>query len=129
MRVHKDERRNGYFDIFPEIGKGDINVSVIKPRQSAGDWHAHKNQGDYWFIAKGTLLVGLKDPLDVDYPCVYLECKEGTFVNIPRRVWHTYKNETKEDVVLIYHITNKFDEENPDEFRLKFNKEEKKVLG
>ena len=39
----------------------EINVAVINDGASAGDWHGHELQDDYWFVATGKLRVGTKD--------------------------------------------------------------------
>ena len=57
-RFHMDDRGVRYCDIFPEIEKGDINVSIIEPG-AAALWHRHKNQDDYQIVIKGSLKVGL----------------------------------------------------------------------
>ena len=57
-RYHLDDRGQRYCDIFPEIGAGDINVSVIEPG-SAALWHRHRRQADYQFVIKGSLKIGM----------------------------------------------------------------------
>ena len=57
-RFHMDDRGIRYCDIFPEIGKGDINVSIIEPG-AAALWHRHMHQDDYQIVIKGSLKVGV----------------------------------------------------------------------
>ena len=57
-RFHMDDRGIRYCDIFPEIGKGDINVSIIEPG-AAALWHRHMHQDDYQIVIKGSLKVGM----------------------------------------------------------------------
>ena len=57
-RFHMDDRGIRYCDIFPEIGKGDINVSIIEPG-AAALWHRHMEQDDYQIVIKGSLKVGV----------------------------------------------------------------------
>ena len=57
-RFHMDDRGIRYCDIFPEIEKGDINVSFIEPG-AAALWHRHMYQDDYQFVIKGSLKVGV----------------------------------------------------------------------
>ena len=57
-RFHMDDRGIRYCDIFPEIGQGDINVSVIEPG-AAAMWHRHKKQADYQLVIKGSLKIGM----------------------------------------------------------------------
>ena len=53
-----DDRGIRYCDIFPEIGKGDINITIIEPG-AAALWHRHENQTDYQFVIKGSLKIGI----------------------------------------------------------------------
>ena len=55
-RFHMDDRGIRYCDIFPEIEKGDINVSIIEPG-AAALWHRHMYQDDYQFVIKGSLKI------------------------------------------------------------------------
>ena len=57
-RFHMDDRGIRYCDIFPEIEKGDINVSIIEPG-AAALWHRHMEQDDYQIVIKGSLKVGM----------------------------------------------------------------------
>lgn len=57
-RFHVDDRGTRYCDIFPDIGKGDINVTVVEPG-SAALWHRHMFQDDYQFVIKGSLKIGV----------------------------------------------------------------------
>jgi len=72
FRFHQDDRGIRYCDIFPEIGKGDINVTVIESGAVAL-WHRHEHQSDYQLVVKGSLKIGMCNmPLykmmdDVDY--------------------------------------------------------------
>ena len=162
-RFHLDDRGIRYCDIFPEIEKGDINVSIIEPG-AAALWHRHEHQDDYQIIVKGSLKVGMcnapymdnddlenyglqedhatsiyeerKDALSSwqnlrkkgiaeneevykDWPedtgeCVWqiLSEKNASYgpIYIPRYLWHGCYNYTNEQAILIYHITNKYNE-------------------
>ena len=57
-RFHIDDRGTRYCDIFPEIEKGDINVTIVEPG-AAALWHRHMHQDDYQFVIKGSLKVGV----------------------------------------------------------------------
>ena len=57
-RFHIDDRGTRYCDIFPEIGKGDINVTIVEPG-AAALWHRHMYQDDYQFVIKGSLKIGV----------------------------------------------------------------------
>ena len=66
-RFHMDDRGIRYCDIFPEIEKGDINVSIIEPG-AAALWHRHEHQDDYQIVIKGSLKVGICNApyMDID---------------------------------------------------------------
>ena len=57
-RFHQDDRGIRYCDVFPEIGKGDINISIMEPG-AAALWHRHHLQDDYQIVVKGALKVGI----------------------------------------------------------------------
>lgn len=111
MRRHTDHRRSGFFDVFPP-GVVEINVCVINPGQLAGDWHCHKHQNDYWFVAKGKLAIGISDGLNES---VIIQGPIAEVTLIPAGVWHTYR--ALEETVLIYGLTNHYDPGSPDELR------------
>ena len=176
MRFHQDDRGTRYCDVFPEIGKGDINATVVQPGACAL-WHRHKHQNDFQFVVKGALKIGVcntanydncysvikrEDKIEnmsaawknnyrliaelqlsnffVDKSTAYLgiakvtnvvdsidpRCKwiylsernasEGPLF-IPAGLWHGCYNYTNEEAILIYHITNKYNESEPDEER------------
>lgn len=54
MRKFKDDRNRSYCDVFPAIGVGDINISVMYPGTIKA-FHRHQKQDDYWFIVKGNI--------------------------------------------------------------------------
>jgi len=58
MRYHQDNRGMRYCDVFPAIGKGDINITVVQPG-AAALWHRHKYQNDFQFVVKGALQIGI----------------------------------------------------------------------
>lgn len=107
MRVNQDDRAFRYCDIFPEIGQGDINVSICAPGTICA-WHRHQRQSDYWIVLKGSLKVGTwKDGEEPKYQV--LSDRNPEVVKIEPGIWHGYKNFTNEPVILLYHITNKYD--------------------
>jgi quercetin dioxygenase-like cupin family protein len=136
MRYHADDRGQRYCDIFPEVGKGDINVTVIEPGATAL-WHRHNHQADYQFVVKGALKIGMcnlsADPLQEEIdewwekrcghmltawpkadPVVkwhYLSERNANqgALYIPPGLWHGCHNYTNEQAILVYHITNKWD--------------------
>ena len=65
-RFHLDDRGIRYCDIFPEIEKGDINVSYIEPG-AAALWHRHQIQADYQIVVKGGLKIGVCNLPNTNY--------------------------------------------------------------
>ncbi len=150
MRKFKDDRGRSYNDVFPEIGKGDINMAILYPGTIKA-FHRHQNQDDYWFIISGHVrailandiftiqapittnegvivgdggntLVTNTTKVSFNYPKVaehYLS--EGDLLFIPRGTWHGVQCLGNEPAIMIYHITNKYNEEEPDEERKKWN--------
>ena len=68
-RFHLDDRGIRYCDIFPEIEKGDINVSIIEPG-AAAMWHRHKHQADYQIVIKGGLKIGVCNMPNLNYSLI-----------------------------------------------------------
>jgi len=119
MRFHIDDRATRYCDIFPEIGKGDINVVVYQPGALAA-WHRHQRQADYHFCVQGALKIGIcNGPKNewVDDTWCERWCKFHVLsdrnpcppLKIEAGLWHGVYNFTTEPAILIYHITNKYD--------------------
>tara|TARA_R110000744_G_scaffold27181_1_gene66496 strand:- start:62 stop:457 length:396 start_codon:yes stop_codon:yes gene_type:complete len=108
-RVHSDERRTGFYDVFPDTVR-EVNVTQVNPMQSAGDWHRHQHQTDYWVVMGGYLRVGLltDEQLTNCQDPTILKLQPGDILEIPRGIWHTYF-ETDCSPVLIYGFTNRYD--------------------
>jgi len=113
MRFNQDDRGVRYCDIFPEVGKGDINVTVVYPGAIAA-WHRHQRQDDYQIVVKGVLKIGVCDKPKSEggtvkwYFSSERSAKDGA-IHIPAGLWHGCYNFTNEPAILIYHITNKWD--------------------
>ena len=80
-RFHMDDRGIRYCDIFPEIEKGDINVSIIEPG-AAALWHRHEHQDDYQIVIKGSLKIGVCNAPYMDIDDLERYVDEGTAQNI-----------------------------------------------
>ena len=105
MRFHQDDRGTRYCDIFPEIGKGDINITIIEPG-AAALWHRHKDQTDYQFVIKGSLKVGVANlPINKFNYCYTNEYADNT----GERMYEIWENE-------YYHIYKKSMAENSRKF-------------
>jgi dTDP-4-dehydrorhamnose 3,5-epimerase-like enzyme len=108
VRVHKDERRDAYCDLFPYI-PGEINLFVVKPGQRTC-WHRHMKQTDRFRVIRGKLRVKLWIQASQVWSFV-LDAPEQEIVVLPS-FWHGYANETDEDAYLLMYLDQAY---NPDD--------------
>ena len=117
-RRFDDDRGRRYCDIFPQV-TGDINITHAYPGVTTA-WHAHNRQFDEWFVIKGALKVGLaiRNP-DGSFKWKFVSLSEydGKVLRILPGVLHGWRNHTNQEAVLMYHISEKYDPDNPDEIR------------
>ena len=118
VRRFDDDRGRRYCDIFPLV-TGDINITHAYPGVTTA-WHAHNRQFDEWFVIKGALKVGLaiRNP-DGTFKWKFVSLSEydGKVLRILPGVLHGWRNHTNQEAVLMYHISEKYDPDNPDEIR------------
>lgn len=87
MRLHKDDRRAFWGDIFG-LPNGDVNVVKLKPGITIA-WHRHQHQDDHVWLLEGDVLLqaidtnGERERWTMAAPWEYP-------VLIPRRWWHGY---------------------------------------
>ena len=121
-RLYDDDRARRACDVFGFSGDGkvkmdgDINITWAYPGRIVA-WHRHQLQSDLWFVIKGYLKVGLMDDAR-NVRWVYLGENDRRVLTIPPGIWHGYMVLGEEEAVLMYYITSKYDEENPDEERM-----------
>jgi dTDP-4-dehydrorhamnose 3,5-epimerase len=121
-RLFDDDRARRACDVFGFTGDGtvdmagDINITWAYPNRVVA-WHRHQHQTDHWFVIKGYLKVGLLDDAG-NHKFVYLGENDRRVLSIPPGVWHGYMTIGEEEAVLMYYITSKYDEKNPDEERI-----------
>ena len=121
-RLFDDDRARRACDVFGFTGDGtidmggDVNITWAYPGRVVA-WHRHQKQTDHWFVIKGYLKVGLMDNSG-QVKWVYLGENDRRVLSIPPGVWHGYMVLGEEEAVLMYYITSKYDEKNPDEERL-----------
>jgi dTDP-4-dehydrorhamnose 3,5-epimerase len=128
-----DTRGWSYFDIYKSL-PGQINVSVLMPGiVKAFHWHA--KQTDYWFCCQGNIHVIVatpKDPQLLTYPLpwsasdfdirhYYIGEQNPRTLDIPPWSLHGYTNIGNESTTLIYYVDKKYDMNQPDEHRLKYD--------
>ena len=107
----KDHRANRFFDIYPHID-GQITVSLVEPRQFSG-WHRHELQYDIFFVASGSLKLGIISP-EGSVTEVFLNAEKPETVFIPTGYWHCYKSGDV-PATLVYYLSQKHNEN--DEYR------------
>lgn len=118
--MFKDARGQGYYDIFPSVPDGQVNLSTTYPGVIRA-FHRHWFQEDNWFIVSGQFEVVLATGGDPDLRSTeQVEVKymgPGESINIPKLVWHGFRVLGTEPGTLLYYVTKKFDTESPDEER------------
>jgi dTDP-4-dehydrorhamnose 3,5-epimerase len=121
-RLFDDDRARRACDVFGFTGDGsvemagDINITWAYPNRVVA-WHRHRKQTDHWFVIKGNLKVGLMDAAK-NVKWVYLSDNNRRVLSIPPGVWHGYMSLGEDETILMYYITSKYDEKNPDEERM-----------
>lgn len=117
-RRFDDDRARRFCDIFGTV-TGDINITYAYPGVTTA-WHAHERQFDEWFVIKGALKVGLAKPKgDGTYVWRFVSLSEfdGKVLRILPGVLHGWRNHTNQEAILMYHISEKYDPQRPDEIR------------
>lgn len=121
-RLFDDDRARRACDVFGFTGdgtvkmEGDINITWAYPGRVVA-WHRHRKQTDHWFVIKGFLKVGLLDDQG-QVRWVYLGENDRRVLSIPPGIWHGYMVLGEQEAVLMYYITSKYNEKDPDEDRL-----------
>ena len=103
QRFHEDDRRRGFYDIVPGL-KGDLNFTHV-PAGSIAGLHLHKEQSDYFCVAKGAMLFRMITEDGKEERVVLSAYSRKTLI-IPPGVWHGYK--ALEDSIVIFYIDQKF---------------------
>ncbi len=117
-RRYDDDRGRRYCDIFGTV-TGDINITYAYPGVTTA-WHAHNRQYDEWFCIRGAIKVGLAVPnSDGTFRWRFISLSEydGKVLKILPGVLHGWRNHTNETAILMYHISEKYNPNDPDEIR------------
>ena len=117
-RRYDDDRGRRDCDIFGVV-TGDINITHAYPGVITA-WHDHHRQYDEWFVVQGALKVGLAIPNgDGTYRHRFVSLSEGDgkVLKIPPGVLHGWCNHTNQEAILMYHISEKYNPDDPDEIR------------
>jgi len=89
-------------------------------------FHWHKRQDDLWFIFEGNAQVVLYDlrkgsPTHKQTQVIFAGEEDLKLILIPKGVAHGYKVLGHKPLKMIYHTTEAYNPERPDEERLPFN--------
>jgi dTDP-4-dehydrorhamnose 3,5-epimerase-like enzyme len=84
----------------------------VEPNQFSG-WHKHALQYDIFFVASGSLKLGIIST-DGEVTEVVLDSDNPQSVYIPTGYWHCYKSADK-SAMLVYYLSEKHNHD--DEFR------------
>ena len=108
MRVHRDERRTAYCDLFPYL-PGDVNLFIVKPGQRTC-WHRHQKQTDRFRVIRGAMQFQYWK--EGGYTWTHLlDAPEQELTVIPG-FWHGYENIGDEDAYLLMYLDQHW---NPDD--------------
>jgi len=111
-----DDRGESLFDLFPEtIGVGQVNVSRID-KGVVKAFHLHRNQNDYVICLSGRfrLLTAAEDGTDFNEHI--LSSRNPQVIEIDKDTYHGYQA-LEENSVILYYCDNRYDMDNPDEYR------------
>jgi len=104
VRVHVDERRTAYCDLFDT--PGDVNLFIVNPGQRTC-WHRHQKQTDEFIVIRGKVRFGFYiDGLPPSYGV--LDNPEESYYAFPN-VWHGYENIGDEPAYLLMYLSRPYD--------------------
>ncbi|MFH1664596.1 MAG: dTDP-4-dehydrorhamnose 3,5-epimerase family protein [Candidatus Omnitrophota bacterium] len=107
-------------DIFEKFGQVYMTTAfsgVVKA------WHYHKKQTDNFTCIKGMMRLGLYDaregsPTRGAVEEYILSPRDPFLVKIPNGVYHGFKCVGQEEAIVINTVTEPYDPDNPDEYRV-----------
>ena len=107
MRVHVDDRRLFYGDVFGTTD-GDVNIVTLFAGGPVCGWHRHESQDDMFFVVRGIVKVGWIDRAG-NGGFVTL-CRESPGpITIEAGKWHGYVCLGAEDAVIVQWLNRKYD--------------------
>ncbi len=111
---------------FPGFRLAQVNYSTQFPG-SIKAWHMHMRQDELWYVPEEAhLLAGLWDvrksskTRDMTNK-VAMGGSSHRLLYIPRGVAHGAANFSKKQSIIIYFVSEQFNKENPDEYRIPWN--------
>ena len=101
------------------LNGGQINFSTMHPG-TVKAWHKHSKQVDYWSVVRGALKCAIYNP-ELNKLWTYVVSERNTkIIRIPNNCWHGCSVVGNECASLLYYVTEKYDQTNPDEERVGF---------
>ena len=84
-KVNLAEKFNLFHDAWNPRVVGELGDQLVKLAKFQGEfvWHQHEHEDELFLVVRGTLRMGLRDPLERE-----LLVSEGEFVIVPRGVEH-----------------------------------------
>ncbi len=121
IEVKKDER-GWLIEIFKKSGinrLGQVYLSVAKPDVTKGS-HYHKRKTEWFCVIQGKGLLVLMDTDTKEKREIEMNAFKPCVVKIGSGVAHKITNTGTDDLYLLAHIDEEFDESNPDTFKVEF---------
>ena len=148
MHIHSDDRGFSLMSVFDHLEElpGQFNVSLMYAGVVKA-WHRHARQDDHWVVVAGDLKIGLfntnatpvvaelrlagAEPGAGHVRALEIQPERGLALHlgehrpgalkIPAGLWHGGVAVGGRDAILLYHVTRKYDPQNPDEERKAWN--------
>lgn len=100
MRIHSDDRRLGFFDLFPTR---DGDVSLVRLHAGAlSAWHRHQHQTDHFFCVEGSVKLGHTYNRYTEPEWVVLDAHYPRVVVVKPDRWHGYMDLSGGSILLLY---------------------------
>lgn len=111
-------------ELLPKFGQSVF--TVFSGKGSIKAFHWHKIQYDLWFIATGKARIVLYDnraesATHGQTEVIYAGAGDYKVIKIPPGVFHGYQVLSDEPVMLFYHVTELYDPNNLDEYRVPYD--------
>ncbi len=126
LKVHADERGRVMEMLRADeelfIKFGQVYMTTAYPGVVKA-WHYHKKQTDHFVCVKGMMKVVLYDPRE-DSPTkgtineFFIGEHNPMLIQIPPGVYHGFKCISEHEAMVINTVTEPYNHENPDEYRL-----------
>ena len=95
---------------------GQIYITTAFPEKVKGN-HYHKRKTEWFCVIHGEGKLFLKDCLTKEQKIINMDQKNMVVVKIPSNVIHAIKNIGKEKMILLAHISESYNEKDPDTYK------------